>query len=79
VFFVLETAGAGEGIQDVPRGVQREEQRESYAGQQANGGEQLIDHDMYRLLLIEMHQQNHTFRTVFLKKKIIRFVAVELA
>lgn len=29
---------AGEGIQDVPRGLQREEQRESHAGQQANGG-----------------------------------------
>ena len=29
---------AGEGIQDVPRRLQREEQRESYARQQAHGG-----------------------------------------
>lgn len=36
VIFVSERAG--EGIQDVPRGLQREEQRESHAGQQANGG-----------------------------------------
>jgi hypothetical protein len=38
VLFFLERDRAGEGIQDVPRGLQREEQREGYARQQAHGG-----------------------------------------